>query len=148
MARKERGGERQWLCEHYYLTKWSMEDNTIAIIERWHSVVEDDRSRVQSINQSINLSLSLSKFWTWRFIFDLVNSEERQGEGQWLCEHDYLTKWPIEDNTITIIGRWYSVEEDDRSRVQSLSLSKLWIEDSYLIWLIQVTHLICEGSYE
>ena len=58
-----------------------MEDNTIAIIERWHSVVEDDRSRVQSINQSINLSLSLSKFWTWRFIFDLVNSEERQGEG-------------------------------------------------------------------
>ena len=133
-----------------------MEDNTIAIIERWHSVVEDDRSRVQSINQSINLSLSLSKFWTWRFIFDLVNSEERQGEGQWLCEHDYLTKWPIEDNTITIIGRWYSVEEDDRSRVQSLSpslslslsLSKLWTW-RFIFDLVHSGYPFAyEGSYE
>jgi len=45
----------------------------------------------------------------------------------------------MEDNAITIIGRWHSVEEDDKSRVQSLSLSlspNCGLGDSYLIWLI------------
>ena len=71
-----------------------------------------------------------------------------------MCEHDYETKWLMEYNVVAIIGRWRCVEEDDGSRVQSitpppslLSVSDCGLGDSDLIWLIRVTCLICEGSY-
>ena len=63
----------------------------------------------------------------------------------------------MEYNVVAIIGRWRCVEEDDGSRVQSITLSPpppyvlpildCGLGDSDLIWLIYVTCLIHKGSY-